>query len=259
MLVALLLFWGDVMDTALLIVLFGAAAAGFAQGVSGFAFSLVALSAWAWAVEPQLAAPMSVFGALVGQLVTLPWVWRGFELKRLLPLVIGGLIGVPLGVFLLQWLDPNHFKFALGVFLLIYCPIMLLLPPDYKWEHGGRIADGLAGFAGGVLGGIGGISGPVPTLWTTLRGWGKDTQRGVLQAFNIAMHVATLTAYTLAGSINGQVLVMFAWITPALAFPAILGVLLFRRLNALAFRRLILALLLASGVTLVWGSVASWV
>ena len=247
------------MDTGLLIVLAGAAAAGFAQGVSGFAFSLVALSVWAWTVEPQLAAPMSVFGALAGQLVTLPFVWRGFEFKKLLPLAIGGLIGVPLGAVLLQWFDPTLFKFGLGLFLLLYCPIMLLLPPDYKWAHGGRVADGLAGFAGGVLGGIGGISGPVPTLWTTLRGWSKDTQRGVLQAFNITMHAATLTVYTFSGSIDGPVLMMFAWITPALAIPAVLGVLLFRRLNAVAFRRLILSLLLVSGVTLVWGSVASWI
>ena len=159
------------MDAPLLIVLAGAAAAGFAQGVSGFAFSLVALSIWAWAVEPQLAAPMSVFGALMGQLIALPWIWRGFDLKKLLPLVIGGLVGVPLGAFLLQWLDPTLFKFGLGVFLLLYCPLMLLLPADYKWAHGGRLADGASGFAGGVLGGLAGISGPVPTLWTTLRGW----------------------------------------------------------------------------------------
>jgi hypothetical protein len=138
------------MDPTLLIVLAGAAAAGFAQGVSGFAFSLVALSIWAWAVEPQLAAPMSVFGALMGQLIALPWVWRGFDLKKLLPLVIGGLAGVPLGAFLLQWLDPTLFKFGLGVFLLFYCPLMLLLPADYKWPHGGRLADGASGFAGGV-------------------------------------------------------------------------------------------------------------
>lgn len=246
------------MDLTLLIVLLGAAAAGFAQGVSGFAFSLVALSIWAWAVEPQLAAPMSVFGALVGQLVALPWVWRGFDLRKLLPLVIGGLAGVPLGAFLLQWLDPTLFRFALGLFQLVYCPVMLMLPPDYSWPHGGRIADGASGFAGGVLGGLAGISGPVPTLWTTLRGWDKDTQRGVLQAFNIAMHVATLTAYALAGSLTGEVLVMFAWIAPALAIPAVLGVLLFRRLAARTFRRLILMLLLVSGLTLVWGSVAAW-
>lgn len=246
------------MDATLLIVLLGAAAAGFAQGVSGFAFSLVALSIWAWAVEPQLAAPMSVFGALVGQLVALPWVWRGFDLRKLLPLVIGGLAGVPLGAFLLQWLDPTLFRFTLGLFLLVYCPVMLMLPPDYSWPHGGRIADGASGFAGGVLGGLAGISGPVPTLWTTLRGWDKDTQRGVLQAFNIAMHMATLTVYTLSGGITREVLVMFAWIAPALAIPAVLGVLLFRRLAARTFRRLILLLLLVSGLTLVWGSVAAW-
>lgn len=246
------------MDMTLLIVLLGAAAAGFAQGVSGFAFSLVALSIWAWAVEPQLAAPMSVFGALVGQLVALPWVWRGFDLRKLLPLVIGGLAGVPLGAFLLQWLDPTLFRFALGLFLLVYCPVMLMLPSDYSWPHGGRIADGASGFAGGVLGGLAGISGPVPTLWTTLRGWDKNTQRGVLQAFNIAMHVATLTVYALSGSLTREVLVMFAWIAPALAIPAVLGVLLFRRLAARTFRRLILMLLLVSGLTLVWGSVAAW-
>jgi uncharacterized membrane protein YfcA len=246
------------MDAALLIILAGAAAAGFAQGVSGFAFSLVALSIWAWTVEPQLAAPMSVFGALVGQLVALPWVWRGFDLRKLLPLVVGGLIGVPLGAWLLQWLDPALFRFGLGLFLLAYCPMMLLLPADYSWPHGGRAADGAAGFAGGVLGGLAGISGPVPTLWTTLRGWDKDTQRGVLQAFNIAMHMATLTAYGLSGSITGETLVMFAWITPALAVPAVLGVLLFRRLATRTFRRLILLLLLVSGLTLVCGSVAAW-
>lgn len=35
------------MDWTLIVVLLGAAAAGFVQGVSGFAFSLVALSFWA--------------------------------------------------------------------------------------------------------------------------------------------------------------------------------------------------------------------
>ncbi|UJW85932.1 sulfite exporter TauE/SafE family protein [Devosia sp. SL43] len=246
------------MDPSLIIVLAGAAAAGFAQGVSGFAFSLVALSIWAWAVEPQLAAPMSVFGALVGQLVALPWVWRGFDFRKLLPLVIGGLLGVPIGAYLLQWLDPVLFKFCLGVFLLIYCPVLLLLPADYKWPHGGRTADGVAGFTGGAMGGLAGIAGPGPTLWTTLRGWDKDTQRGVLQAFNITMHVATLTAYGFSGIITGDALTMFSWITPAVVIPAILGVLLFRRLNALAFRRLILGLLLVSGATLVWGGLAQW-
>ena len=247
------------MTISTMIVLAGAAAAGFAQGVSGFAFSLVALSIWAWAVEPQLAAPMAVFGALAGQLVALPWVWRGFDLRKLLPLVLGGLIGVPIGALLLPWLDPSLFRFGLGLFLLLYCPLMLRLPDSFVWPHGGSAADGAAGLAGGILGGLAGISGPIPTLWTTLRGWDKDTQRGVLQAFNIAMHVATLTAYSFSGAIGAETLAMFALIAPAVAIPAIMGVLLFRRLATRTFRHLILLLLLVSGLTLVWGSIAQWI
>ncbi len=241
------------MDQTLMIVLAGAALAGFAQGVSGFAFALVALSVWAWAVPPQMAAPMSVFGALVGQIAVLPWVWRGAEWPKLWPMLIGGLLGVPLGVWLLHWLDPNIFKFALGCFLLIYCPYMLFAKARSEPVFS-RLGDGLAGFVGGVLGGIGGISGPVPTLWTTLRGWGKDLQRGMLMAFNIAMHVMTMTLYVSTGAITAETLTLFAWITPALVVPAILGVQLFHRLNQQTFRRLILVLLILSGLALVAGS-----
>jgi len=242
------------MDATLTVILLGAAAAGFVQGVSGFAFSLVSLSFWAWVLEPRLAAPMAVFGSLAGQLVTLPWVWRSFDLGRLLPMVLAGVAGVPVGVTLLHGLDPPVFRFFLGCFLLVYCPLALLVPQGYAFRGGGRAADAAAGFAGGVLGGIGGMSGPIPTLWTTVRGWDKDLQRGVLQAFNIAMHVATLTTYAATGAIGGEALALFAWIAPALALPAIAGVILFRRLSAPSFRRVVLGLLAISGATLVAGS-----
>ena len=53
------------MDGTLLLVILGASLAGFAQGVSGFAFALVSLSIWAWGIEPRLAAVLTVFGSLV--------------------------------------------------------------------------------------------------------------------------------------------------------------------------------------------------
>jgi uncharacterized membrane protein YfcA len=239
------------MDAYLAIVIGGAVVAGFVQGLSGFAFSLAALSIWAWAVDPQTAAPMAVFGSLVGQVVALPLTWRGAEIKRLAPFVIGGLIGVPLGVFLLSILDPAGFKLALGIFLLIYSPAMLFAPATLAVRWGGRWADGVIGWLGGIFGGIGGMAGGIPTLWCTLRGWDKDTQRGVMQAFNIAMHVATLTGYLLHGGIiTGETLKLFAIIAPALAIPVLLGAILFRRLNQRAFRRIVLVLLFLSGVAL---------
>lgn len=244
------------MDGFLLLIIAGAALAGFAQGVAGFAFALVALSVWAWGVEPQLAAVLSVFGSLVGQLVTLPFVWRGFSLRRALPFIVGGLVGIPIGASLLPALEPDHFRLGLGAFLMVYCPVMLLLPATGPVRRGGRAADATAGWIGGVFGGLAGLSGPIPTLWTTLRGWSKDEQRGVLQGFNIAMHTATLTVYGVSGLLEPAMALPLAVTGVTLSPFAILGVLVFRRLSTVAFRRLILLVLSISGIVLVWGALA---
>jgi uncharacterized membrane protein YfcA len=247
------------MDQTVVLIAAGAALAGFAQGVSGFAFALVALSVWAWGVDPRLAVVLSVFGSLVGQLVTLPFVWRGFSIKAALPFIVGGLIGVPIGAQLVGAADPNLFKFGLGLFLVAYCPLMLLLRPDIRFRWGGRLADAAIGWIGGVLGGMAAISGPVPTLWTTLRGWSKDEQRGVLQGFNIAMHTATLTVYLLAGTIELGMVGALALTGGTLVPFAILGVLVFKRLTTVGFRRVVLIGLTASGLVLIWGAVVAWV
>ena len=68
---------------------FGAAVAGLVQGISGFAFAMVAMSIWVWGVEPQLAAVMAVFGGLTGQIVSVIRVRRGWHLSLLWPFLLG--------------------------------------------------------------------------------------------------------------------------------------------------------------------------
>ena len=113
------------MSSTVLIIALGAAVAGFVQGLSGFAFSMVAMSFWAWTIDPKLAAAMAVFGSLTGQLIAAFSVRRGFDAKMLLPFLVGGLIGIPIGTLLLPHLDARLFKLALGSLLVIWCPIML--------------------------------------------------------------------------------------------------------------------------------------
>lgn len=50
------------------------------------------------------------------------------------------------------------------------------------------------------MGGIGGFAGSVPTLWCTLRGFGKDTQRAVIQNFNLSMLAVTMATYLATAS-----------------------------------------------------------
>jgi len=239
----------------ILAVLAGTAAGGFVSGVSGFAFGMIALSVWAWALDPRLVSPMIVFGSLVGQLVSLGGMRRTLEWRRLLPFLIGGVIGVPIGVWLLGSIDFRLFRGITGTVLIVYATGMLLLRELPPLDHGGRLADGVVGLIGGVMGGLAGLSGPVPVLWCTLRRWERDAQRAVFQSFNTAMHVMTLASYAANGLLTARVGWVFALMLPALLLPTWLGIKLYRRISEAAFRRLILFLLLGSGCVLVGTSV----
>src|SRR6218665_3389470 len=128
------------MDPIIFTVALGAAVAGFVQGLSGFAFGLVAMSFWAWSLEPRLAAVLAVFGALTGQVIAALSVRRGFDARRLWPFVCGGLLGVPLGVLLLPRLGADGFKAVLGLLLVLWCPAMVRARDLPRITRRGRLA-----------------------------------------------------------------------------------------------------------------------
>ncbi len=107
------------MMSELQMVAIGGCAAGFVQGLSGFAFSLIAMSLWAWTLSPQLAVPLAVFGALLGQILAAFSIRREIDGALLRPFIYGGLCGIPLGLWLLPHLNSEYFKLFLGGFLTL--------------------------------------------------------------------------------------------------------------------------------------------
>lgn len=243
------------MNSLVLQIVLGACIAGFIQGLSGFGFGMVAMAVWAWSVDPMLVGPMVVFGSLVGQLVSLNTIKRNIRIDTLAPFIVGGVLGVPLGVVILKYIDLITFRTGVGIVLILYCSFMLMSARIPNITKGGRIADGGIGFVSGVMGGIGGLVGPVLILWCTLRGWGKDMQRAVFQPFFLVMHVLTLAVYAVNGLITAEAIKMFAILVPAMLIPAWLGTRVYKRLNDDGFRRLILGFLLISGMALLTSSI----
>jgi uncharacterized membrane protein YfcA len=243
------------MQGPLLIIAIGAVIAGFVQGLSGFAFSLVATSIWAWGVDPKLAASCAIFGGLSGQVVAAFRVRRGFDWSLLLPYLIGAAVGIPIGISLLPLLDVNVFKAVLGTMLIIWCPLMLFAKHLPRIRGGGRVADGAAGLLGGVCGGIGGFTGVVPTLWCTMRGMDKDMQRSVIQNFNMAALAFTFAAYIATGTVTRDMLPAFGIVLAAMLVPVLLGARMYIGISEQTFRRIVLTLLTASGVALLASSV----
>lgn len=237
------------MDDWIFIVL-GGALAGFVQGLAGFGFGLVSLAIWSWVIEPELAVPVVVFGSLLGQLLAVGSLRQGFNWRRVRPFLLGGVLGVPTGLWLLNIMNPLLFKFGVGLLLTVYCTAMLWIAHIPRITKGGRVADGLIGWVGGTMSGFGGLPGAIPTLWCTLRGWPKDQQRTVFQAFNLFMHMLTLAVFALNGMITPEILGLFALVAPVMLIPSIVGIRLYRRFSDSLFKGLVLSLLAVSGVML---------
>jgi uncharacterized membrane protein YfcA len=157
---------------------------------------------------------------------------------------------VPLGVYLLVTTDAGNLKFWLGILLVCYGVYALAAPKPSAIVAGGRAADGLVGFAGGVIGGIAGFAGILTVIWTQIRGWPKDTARGIYQSYIIFAHVATLVC--LGGvALDRASLILLALEIPVLLAGAAAGWALFGKLNERGFRFALAVLVLLSGAGLI--------
>ena len=183
----------------------GALAGGFVSGLAGFGTALMALGLWLYVLPPTVAVTLVLICSVAGQTATLPSMWRSFDLSLVWPFVIGGLLGVPIGTVLIAHADPRIFKLTIGIFLLVF-PTALYFSAPMAFEFGGRFADGIVGFIGGILGGLAGLSGPPPILWASVRGWGKDERRGVFQTFNWTVLFIALCLQAAAGLVGREVI-----------------------------------------------------
>jgi uncharacterized membrane protein YfcA len=237
------------------LLLLGALAGGFVTGLAGFGTALMALGIWLYVVPPSTAVSLVLISSVVAQSSTLPSLWRSFDLRLVWPFVIGGLVGVPIGTLLIAQADPNVFKLTIGVFLLVF-PVALYFSRPMALRFGGRLADAAIGFAGGILGALAGLSGPLPILWATLRGWGKDERRGIFQTYNWAVLVAALLLQIFTGLIGTDVIGLALITLPGSILGAWLGARLYHALDDRNFRDVVLGLLLLSGISLVWTTIS---
>lgn len=232
----------------------GALAGGFVSGLAGFGSALMALGIWLYAFPPSMAVPLVLICSIVAQTSTLPSFWKSIDFRLVWPFLIGGLAGVPLGTLLIAYADPHGFKVSLGVLLLVF-PIALYFNSNpIAPSFGGRAADGMVGFAGGILGGLAGLSGPIPILWANLRGWGKDERRGIFQTFNWTVLSASLCLQAATGFVTQDAVWLALLALPATLFGAWLGARSYHALSDRNFRDVVLGLLFLSGAGLVWSS-----
>jgi uncharacterized protein len=229
----------------------GVFAGAFVSGLAGFAFSAVAGAILLHVRPPTEAVPLMMACSMVVQGASLVALRNNISWQGSLALVVGGILGIPPALYLLQHVETWTFRVGFGVFLAVYSTYMLFRPAvTHVRQIQSRRRDAMVGFAGGFVGGLTAMPGALPTIWCDLRGLPKDQQRGLVQPFIAAMQLLALLLMISRQTIPTGMMEDFVISLPALLAGTVAGVAMFGRVNERVFRRVVLAVLLVAGLLL---------
>ena len=240
----------DLQTLNLILFVAGTFTAALVTGVAGFAFGIVAAAVWLHFLSPAQTTALIVAYGLIVQGISVWKLRRSIRLMRLIPFLLGGAIGVPIGVELLGWTSSATLRLSVGI-VLIFFSLYSLVRPQVAPVTAGKAIDGAIGVLNGIVGGATGLAGIALTIWCTLRGWPRDEQRTVFQPVGVAVFL--MTGFWLGGTglIGADTLRLFVIGLPVLLAGTWVGLRLYARLDEAGFRKVVLGLLLISGLGLV--------
>jgi uncharacterized protein len=227
---------------------------GIVSGFAGFAFSAVAGAILLHFLAPMLAIPLMMSCTIVSQLMSLATLRRFIDWRETLPMIVGGVVGLPIGLGLLVLADPTIYRIAFGIFLVSYAIYMLIKRPPPALSHVERpTLHSAVGFIGGIVGGFTAMPGALPVIWCELRGVSREQQRGVVQPFILGMQILAMVLLAFSPDLaRGEVWHYTLLALPALAAGVVIGLCLFARVDKARFRAAILWLLIISGSLMVF-------
>ena len=218
------------------------------MGLAGFGIGLVSLAFLPYLMSPSEAIVLTTLYAAAFALAIFVPVRRDFTPARVADLIVGTVVGTPLGVWALATFPASVLNRLIGAMLLVAVGLEWRgLYPEKLEGRGWGLG---VGVLAGVIGGAVGTPGPPVILYATTQGWGPRTIKANLQAFFVVNQAVILAGYGWAGLLTDEVWRLAAvFAVPAIAGVA-LGVGLFNRVDPVRFRRIVFALLFVSGLAL---------
>jgi hypothetical protein len=223
--------------------------AGITQGVTGFGAGLVAMPLLAFYLDIRVAVPLCMLnGLLITGFLSLQLI-NHVDRRKIMPLLVGCLPGVVLGISLLKKTDDALLSLLLGLLLVGYGGYRLLVTVHPRGVHRGWAY--VAGFATGVISGAFSAGGPPTIIYTTLTGWNKDEIKATLSGFFFISGVVTAVGHAASGLTTVTVLHFFAATAPAVLAGVAIGAFCSRRFSTEGYIKLILLCLVLLGLLMV--------
>lgn len=211
-------------------------------------------------ITPMLALVMPLNRAIglmlpiliLADMFTLAAYWRRWDTRHLWILLAGALVGVTLATFVLTSLPVSVLKKGLGILVLIFALYRIfeqrilrgLSYVTRRWH--GVLAGSLAGFTSTLAH----AGGPPITIYLLLQKLEPSIFIATSALFFALLNWIKVPYYAVAGLFDWQWQLHLIWLTPLVPLGVWTGKRLVHHLNRMLFERLVIGLLMASGILL---------
>lgn len=223
--------------------------AGFVQGLTGFGSALVAIPLLSFILDIKTAVPLCMLNGLVITTYMAITLHRHLDKNKILPLLIGALPGIAVGVYLLKEVDGSAIRYAIGALLIGYSLYNMIINP--KPVNPGKGWGYLAGFLTGAIGAAFSAGGPPAIIYTTLTSWKKDEIKATLTGFFVASGTLTVIVHAISGITTLDTMKLFAETAPFVLIGTTIGSLVSGRINRQMYLQVIYVFLIVMGVMMI--------
>ena len=221
--------------SALLVLSLSALIAGLARGFSGFGGALIFMPPASAIIGPMLAAPLLLIIDAVMALGLIPDAWRRADRQEAGMMVLGAMIGIPAGTYVLAVADPLTVRW--GIVLAVIALLVLLMS---GWRYRGQLSANLTvgvGTVSGLFSGAAQIGGPPVVAY-----WLGGSIPGVTVRANLVLYFAlssliTAVSYVATGLFTQPVFALALTTAPVYGLGLYLGSRLFGIASEATFRR----------------------
>jgi len=226
----------------MIVILFSA----FIQGLTGFGMSIVAMPFLLRIMPLKEIVPVIIVLALFTNIYFLISFRKSIRFRKFVLLTAASLLFLPLGAYSLKHLNPDYLKLIFGI-LVTGFSLLLILKKTFPIRHeksGYAITGALSGFLNGSLS----LSGPPVVLFLSMQGTAKDTFRANITVYFMILNFVTMLVFLGNGLLNVVVFEKTLYFMAALIIGVFAGMMAFKKLKEEVFKRVVLMLLLLSGV-----------
>ncbi len=210
--------------------------AAFVRSVSGFGYALLATPLLTFVFEAKSVVVMNVILGSITTVVVLFQTRRHIDLRRVVFMGLGSILGVPLGAYLLSSLDPAMIKLAIAVVVIPFS-VLLLLGHSHQFKRD-TLGCIVAGFMSGVLQASTSLGGPPVVLFLLNQGLVTERFVGTLAAYFLFISAITIGTFSSLGMVTTDLLTRAAILLLRLFLGTYVGLKVLPRINATLFKRI---------------------